>query len=191
MPRRPPQRRLYPPPRPPRRGPDKGIIIGSAVLAFVVIGGCASILGIGNEASTTGTEDCAMAPAAAQAPGRIGGGWGNGGGDGGGDGGLFDGDDSSSGGTGEADLPDTPDYEPAMNPSRVTADMRAQAEVDHGEMREVGDEFVYFDKRTDKPFPWHKKAYAKAKEAARKAEASETAAADEADTAEPTENTCE
>lgn len=48
--------------------------------------------------------------------------------------------------------------------------MRAEAEGDHGDLREVGDDHIWFDERTDKPFPWHKKAYKKAEKTARDAE---------------------
>jgi hypothetical protein len=40
-------------------------------------------------------------------------------------------------------------------------------------MRAVGTELIWFDKRTNKPFPWHKKAYEKAK---READAVDAAA---------------
>jgi hypothetical protein len=48
--------------------------------------------------------------------------------------------------------------------------MRASAEVEHGDMRQIGTEWGWFDKRTNKPFPWHKKAYAEAKRAAKEAD---------------------
>jgi hypothetical protein len=60
-----------------------------------------------------------------------------------------------------------------MDPADVTPDMRASAEAEHGDMRAVGTELIWFDKRTKKPFPWHKKAYEKAK---READAVDAAA---------------
>ncbi|WP_219728395.1 hypothetical protein, partial [Streptomyces cahuitamycinicus] len=76
---------------------------------------------------------------------------------------------TSSGGGGLGDV-DVPDYEPGMDPEDVTPDMRATAEAEHGDMRAVGTEWIWFDKRTNKPFPWHKKAYEKAKREAKQAE---------------------
>jgi hypothetical protein len=68
-----------------------------------------------------------------------------------------------------------------MDPDDVTPDMRSEAEIDHGDYRQVGDDWIYFDERTDKPFPWYEKAYKKAKKAAREAKEE----AKEADASEP------
>lgn len=140
--------------------------IGCGVLALLLlVGGCNQLLGIG-DSDEQKTEDCAMAPAAHAGPkGFIGGGNGNGGGGGFTSGGR--GSSSSSGGSsggvdGDLDA-DVPTYEPGMGLADVTPEMRDQAETDHGEMRTVGTELIWFDKRTGEPFPWHKKAYKKAK----------------------------
>lgn len=150
--------------------------IGCAVFALIfVVGGCNALLGGGDEDKKT--DDCAMALAAGTGPqGWIGGGS-NGGGGGGftSGGGSSDGGSSSSGGTssGGLDDVDVPEYEPGMDVADVTADMQATAEAEHGDMRAVGTEFIWFDKRTNEPFPWHKKAYEKAK---READAVDAAA---------------
>jgi hypothetical protein len=85
---------------------------------------------------------------------RRGGGFTTGGGTGGrgSDGGSSSssGSTGSSGGLGDAD---TQDYEPGMAPADVSPDMRASAEVEHGDMRQIGTEWIWFDKRTNEPFP--------------------------------------
>ncbi len=142
--------------------------IGCAAFALLLlVGGCNQLLGIGDSEDDQKTKDCAMAPAAHAGPkGFIGGGNGSGGGGGGftngGGGSTSSSGGSSSSGDGDLDV-DVPDYEPGMDLADVTEDMRTQAEIDHGEMRTVGTEMIWFDKRTGKPFPWHKKAYKKAK----------------------------
>jgi hypothetical protein len=152
--------------------------IGCGVLALLLlVGGCNQLLGIGDDEEQR-TADCAMELAAGTGPkGWIGGGSNGGGGGGFTSGGSEGGGSSSSGGTstGGGGLGDTdvPDYEPGMDPADVTPDMRASAEAEHGDMRAVGTELIWFDKRTNKPFPWHKKAYEKAK---READAVDAAA---------------
>jgi hypothetical protein len=137
----------------------------AAVAVFILIGGCAQMIGIG-DGDEQKTTDCAMAPAAhAGLPGLIGGGNGGGGRggftNGGGDSSSSTGGSSSSGDAG-LDT-DVPDYDPDMDPADVTPEMQDQAEIKHGETRTVGTELIWFDKRTGEPFPWHKKAYKKAK----------------------------
>jgi hypothetical protein len=149
--------------------------IGCGILALLLlVGGCNQLLNLGDDESKS--DDCAMAPAAhAGPPGLIGGGNGSGGGGGFTNGGSSTSSGGSSGsGSGGLDT-EVPDYEPGMDPNDVTQEMRDQAETDHGEMRAVGRDLIWFDKRTGDPFPWHKKAYEKAK---READAVEDALAD-------------
>ncbi|WP_314178107.1 hypothetical protein [Streptomyces winkii] len=66
---------------------------------------------------------------------------------------------------------DSPDYLQGMNPDDVATDMRAEAEAEYGDYRQVEDtpNHVWFDKRTGKPFRWDKKAYLKATKEAERA----------------------
>ncbi|MER5213690.1 hypothetical protein ABT063_24740 [Streptomyces sp. NPDC002838] len=162
-----------------QRNSNSKTSIGCAVFALLLlVGGCNALLGIGDD-EVKKTNDCAMALAAGTGPkGWIGGGS-NGGGGGGftsgggsGDGGSSSGGGTSSSGGGSGDV-DVPEYEPGMDTADVTPDMRAAAEAEHGDHRVVGTEWIWFDERTNEPFPWHKKAYNKAK---READAVEEAA---------------
>ncbi|MEU2780551.1 hypothetical protein [Streptomyces sp. NPDC007110] len=144
--------------------------IGCGVLALLLfVGGCNALLGAGDDDHT---DDCAMSLTAGSAPqGWIGGGNGGGGRGFTNGGGLGDGSSGGSTGGGLDDV-DVPEYKPGMDLADVTPDMQASAEAEHGDMRAVGTDYIWFDKRTNKPFPWEKKDYEKAK---RKAEQGEIA----------------
>jgi hypothetical protein len=165
------------PQRPPKKSNKAGIGCGVVAL-LLVVGGCNQLLGIGDDDSSETSSTCAMAPVADNiAPDRVIGGGGNGGGWGSSGGSGSDGSSggsTSGGSTGGLDT-DTPDYEPGMDLEDVTPDMQAEAEATHRDMRTVGTEFIWFDKRTNKPFPWEEKAYKKAKKAARAIEEAEEA----------------
>lgn len=139
--------------------------IAVCAVLLLLLGGC-QLLTIGDDSDET-TSNCAMALAAAAEPKEFIGGGGNGGhgitsGGGWGDGGSS----SSSGGSstgGSLDDLDIPEYEPGMKTDEITPEMEAEAEATYGEMRAVGTKLIWFDKRTNEPFPWEKKAHDDAK----------------------------
>ena len=181
-----PYQSSLPPPRRPSTRSRVAAFGCVGIASLIVIGGCSAVIGAVTDDGTHTTQDCAMTPAAADvAPGRFIGGGGGGGGHhhwgssgSSGDDGSSDGtsSSSSSGGSsgdsssGTSSDSDTPEYTPGMDPDDVTPSMRRDAESEHGHQRRVGTTLIWFDARTGAPFPWHKKAYLKAKKAAHKAE---------------------